>query len=490
MRAIADSLWKPGAVQFGRLDIAPDLSWVSVADLVVHDRDGEPAIRAATVAARLDPWRLLRGELVAESVVIEDFRVHLGWDRAGRFSLDGAFRRPGPPRPREPERPPRPEPPVRLDGVELRGGTVVLDWTGWRMRYTDVATRGHIHMGGPSKLVFGAELTTGPAQAHRGSELLAAGLATEIGGFQWRRAGFTAQRVEVTGVGGGRAKVAGSMDFAKEIHASLHGDLRVSAEDAPGAAAFGLPAGIALEGAHVQVTGRRLRGRARRLSAPRVLLGGVQADAVSMRVEGRSSFGGLVSSHRIRSAEVHADVVRISPGYEARGAKLRRVKISWGTTVHASVEGFSAAEVEAPIGALGTVDGEVKLNAGLGGGRFAARLQTPHGSAQTEGDLDVSLVPRRVRVTGQLTMAGLTGPLLRTWTDRMPDALRPLAAAPLEATATWSATVRRRAEAPPHGSRWHVEAQLEEARLAGPSPLVYQAGLWSAVTAAKTEARP
>ena len=245
LRLTLDREGRPGALTFGHLEWGPGLYEISLYDVVMVDRDGEPILEAGRVHAVADRDRLAVGDrklhLALGQVEIDDFELTLEWDkRVGRLGLVDIFKQRAFAIARE--KAPDFDFELDLQGIQLRRGRLHLVWSGFGFSFDAIDTAGTVGWtkdGGLSIDVPALDSLAGTAWVRRAPAALQLAVETEMPGnpiadtvpeerlripyasvvirdFEWTGDGFAVDLRIAGGTGNVPIHAWGSMSFPKD----------------------------------------------------------------------------------------------------------------------------------------------------------------------------------------------------------------------------------------------------------------------------------
>ena len=405
----------------------------------VLDKDGEVAIHAAHVQAKLPPGA--RHEVRLTTVRVDGFLVDLAWDPRGRSSVRRSFRlrkprAPKPP-PSGPKQPPLPPPKrvpvVHLDDIVLRHGAVRLDWPKQALSFTDVQALGAVTVGGPDGLAITAQARAGGSTLTEGLEPKARKIAVTrvaIDGFRWRGEGFESERATLMGapgaapladlavsLGPGAAQDGGHGGHggADDSALRIRGEVNLAGDTLEAwLGKLRLPAGVRVHALDLTAGGKTLRATAR-LDAPVVRGGGWSARGVRARAEGAVTLGAVIPTGTVSLHDVDAETVRGPRGVSLEAPHLDRVEARVAADATIAARGLRAATLTLPRGRVRALAGRADLTLGLTGGRYEATLKTAAGDISLRGTLSLELLlGKRLRFRGAARLRDLGGALAAT----------------------------------------------------------------------------
>jgi len=137
---------RPGVVTFDRIDWSLSPLQLTVHNLLLLDREGQPALEAKRVSITPNTEQSHHKKrdfaIVAPMVVVEDFNLNLRWNKHGRLELSEAFRS----RSfdwKEQKRPPR-KLRIETPQVILKRGNLTLDWPAFALHFSGIDTGGTV----------------------------------------------------------------------------------------------------------------------------------------------------------------------------------------------------------------------------------------------------------------------------------------------------------------------------------------------------------
>lgn len=453
---------RPEALRFDRFQWGPHPAEIWLLGARIQDRRGERALGAAVVGGRLE---LGEGGLRLAYARAADYEVRLSWDEQGVFNLKDALKKE---REKRPEEPKPPAPRLRIDGLVLSRGRVVLDWPRWSLDFEDVDTRGWIHIGGPEGLEFEARLTAGRSRARDSAKDLVAFEDLEIRGFRWKDMGFHAGSVVLTRRDGSRVSASGTMSFADEVLLGARAEGKLEAAAAPAFLEAVFPGGVVLDGVTAHLDGEQLRLDATRARAPVVVAGPIRAEDVDLPIELRRRPGGvLIPDLEVHSTEARASSLAVHGGAVLREVRIARIDARGRDRIEAEVAGARAEALQLPDGEVGFVAARGRLEGGLTFARAVADVETAQGALHAEGRLEVKLLGDR-RVPVDVTLSELDGALASTLLRAVPGEVQRRLVPPLSGRARFVGRV----------DEDRLRFALESGEIEGAGRVIFREGSW------------